>query len=202
MKIEEIMKLDRKLGEYYCLYPLPNDGWTLGRTGSQREIMSSDKNTKEELLEFVKEHRVYDMKRSVSTTCLILNSVWLLIIIANFFIKSKILMCMSWGVLITLLPILFVIDLVMKNNEKTLDKVCNEDVEYFNKLQSQKVVENIIKHQKMEAEHAKHTGRKTTVKTKIQTIKGENTTVTRKKVRSTETSTRKPRTKVEEKKEV
>lgn len=202
MKIEEIMKLDRKLGEYYCLYPLPNDGWTLGRTGSQREIMNSDKNTKEELLEFVKEHRVYDMKRCVSTTCLILNSVWLLLIIANFFIKSKILMSMSWGVLLTSVPVLIVLDIVMSNNRKTLDKVCDEDVEYFNKLQSQKVVENIIKHQKTEAEHAKHTGRKTTVKTKIQTIKGENTTVTRKKVRSTETSTRKPRKKVEEKKDV
>lgn len=178
MSIEEIMKLDRKLGEYYCLFPLPNDGWTLGRTGSQREIMSSDKNTKEELLEFVKEHRVYDMKSSVSTTCLILNSVWLLVIIVNFFVKSKILMSMSWGVLITLLPILFVIDLVMKNNEKTLDKVCNEDIEYFNKLQSQKVVENIIKHQKMEAKRVS--------KTKS----------------STKPRTRKPRNKVEEKKEV
>ena len=201
MSIEEIIKLDRKLGEYYCLFPLPNDGWTLGRTGSQREIMNSEKNTKEELMKFIKEHRVYSTKIAISNTCLIVNIVWLLIIVANFFIKSKTLMCMSWGVLLTLLPMLIVLDLVMSNNRKIVNKVCDEDIKYFNKLQSQKVVENIIKHQKMESEK-KYTGRKTTVKTKIQTIKGENTTVTRKKVRSTETSTKKPRNKVEEKKDV
>lgn len=200
MKIEEIIKLDKKLGEHYCLFPLPNDGWTLGRTGSQREIMNSEKNTKEELLKFVKEHRVYNMTRSITNACLIVNIVWLSIIIANIFIKSKILTCMSWGVLLTLLPILIVLDLVVSNNRKIANKVCDEDLKHFNKIQSQKVVENIIKHQKMESEK-KYTGRKTTVKTKIQTIKGENTTVTRKKVSSTKTSTRKPRNKVEEKKD-
>ena len=193
MKIEEILKLDSKLGEYYILVPTINDGWRLFRTVSNREVMNSDKNTKEQLLEFIKEHRKYNMTSVISTTCLVINIVWLLLIIANFFIKSKTLMCMSWGVLLTLVPVLIVLDVVMSNNRKVMNKVANEDVEYINKL---------------EAEFKKTPKAKSkiyTVKSKNITLgagEGKNTTVTRKKVSSTKTSTKKPRNKVEEKKEV
>ena len=178
MSIEEIIKLDRKWGEHYILVPTPYDGWRLFRTGSNREIMNSDNNTKEQLLEFVREHKKYNITKAISTTCLVINVLWLLVIFANFFIKSKTITCMSWGVLLTLLPVLIVLDVVMSNNKKVINKVADEDVEYLNKLESKRVVDNIIKHQKMET--------KTKSKTKS----------------STKPRTRKPRNKVEEKKDV
>ena len=178
MGLEEIIKLDRKLGEYYVLIPIVNDGWRLFRTGSNREIMNSDNNTKEQLLKFIKEHKKYNMTSVISTTCLIINVIWLLIIFVNFFIKSTVLMCMSWGVLITLLPILIVLNVVMNNNKKVLSKIADEDIEYINKLESRRIVDNIIKHQKME----------TKIKPKTKS--------------STKPRTRKPRTKGEDKKEV
>ena len=178
MGLEEMIKLNKKIGEYYVLVPTINDGWRLFRTVSNREVMNSDKNIKEELLKFIKEHRKYNITKAISTTCLVINAIWLLLIIANFFIKSKTLMCMSWGVLVTLLPILIVLDVVMSNNRKVMSKVANEDVEYLNKLESKAIADNIIKRQKMEA--------KTKSKTKS----------------STKPRTRKPRTKGEDKKEV
>ena len=178
MSIEEIIKLDGKLGEYYILVPTPYDGWRLFRTGLNREVMNSDKNTKEELLEFIKEHRKYNITKAISTTCLVINALWLLLIIANFFIKSIGLMYMSWGVLLTSVPILIVLDVVMSNNRKVMNKVCDEDVEYLNKLEAKAIADKIIKHQKME----------TKIKSKTKS--------------STKPRTRKPKTKGEDKKEV
>ena len=194
MSIEEIIKLNKKLGEYYVLVPTLNDNWRLFRTVSNREVMNSDKNTKEELLKFIKEHKKYNMTSVISTTCLVINIVWLLVIIANFFIKSTVLMCMSWGVLTTLLPILIVLDVVMSNNRKVMNKVADEDIEYVNKLEAE--------YQKI----SKTKSKTYTVKGKNMTLgKGEvkNTSVTKAKVKnSTPTTRRKPRTKGEDKKDV
>ena len=194
MGLEEMIKLNKKIGEYYVLVPTINDGWRLFRTVSNREVMNSDKNTKEQLLEFIKEHRKYNMTSVISTTCLVINIVWLLLIIANFFIKSTVLMCMSWGVLLTLVPVLIVLDVVMSNNRKVMSKVANEDVEYINKLEAE--FKKIPKTK----------GKTYTIKTKdmnLSTGKVKNTTVTKAKVEnSTPTTSRKPKTKGEEKKEV
>ena len=186
MGLEEIIKLNKKLGEYYVLVPTTNNGWRLFRMVSNREVMNSDKNTKEQLLEFIKEHRKYNIVSVISTTCLIINDLWLLLIIANFFIKSTVLMCMSWGVLVTLLPILIVLDVVMSNNRKVMNKVADEDVEYINKLEAEfknKLTEGTSK---KKPKGILKDLKKDTIKTKS----------------STKPRTRKPRNKVEDKKEV
>jgi hypothetical protein len=207
MSIEEIIKLDGKLGEHYILIPTPYDGWRLFKTDSNREIMNSDNNTKEQLLQFIKEHKKYNMTKAISTTCLVINALWLLLIIANFFIKSTVLRCMSWGVLVTLVPVMIVLDVVMNNNEKVINRVVDEDYEYHKRLEETKIAEEINKKIKKDAKKVSKTKGKTyIIKTKdmhLSTGKIKNTTVTKAKVKnSTSTTSRKPRTKVEEKKEV
>lgn len=183
MSIDEIIKLSMKLGDEHILIPTINDGWKLIRNNKiGQTIMDSEHNTEDELRKFVKKHRIFDLSNVISTTILIINSLVFILCIVNIFINSQFLRAFIFGALMVISIILLVKIIVNEHNWEVKDTIINEDIERLEEFQKK------VKEKK--------------VKTKIQTIKGENTTTTKIKPKnSTKTSTRKAKTKVEEKKE-
>ena len=209
MKVDEIIKLSLKLGEKYYIVPGINDTWSLIRNNRLGQIvMDSEHNTEEELKEFVKKHRIYDLPNALAISSIIANTVILGLSITNLFIHSQFLSAFNIGALLIIVMNLIIRNIVGDHNFEIEEKIRENDIEDIKKYQ--KKIEEIslgIKSDKKKAkglmsDFKKNEVKSKTIKTKIGTIKGENTTVTRKKVSSTKTSTKKPKTKVEEKKDI
>lgn len=133
MDIKENLKLNYKLGSYFFLIPKSN-GWVLMRSGSYRIVMDSDNNTKEELEQFVKEHREYNGVVIIRRFGLIANTIVLGLCIANLFIHSSLLSYFNFGAIMILLPMLILINHIGLNNHDLYKKVLDEDISYYGKV--------------------------------------------------------------------
>lgn len=122
MEIKKNLKLNYLLGNNYILFPATKDGWTLARSGSYRVVMTSEKNTDEELDKFVKEHREYNPIVIITRFCLIANTIILGLCIANLFIHSEFLSHFNFGAIIILLPMLLIINYIGLNNRDVFKK--------------------------------------------------------------------------------
>lgn len=209
MSVEEIIKLSMKMGDKYYIIPLANDGWYVVRDNHLGTIvLDSEHNTEEELRQFVKEHRIFNLSNVMSKTSLVFNSLIFVLCIINIFINSSFLKGFNLGALLTICIMLLVRTIVDSHNWRVKDKIMNEDIEYvneFHKKIQKRILEGESSNKKtkgMLKEIKKNQVKEKIVKTRIKPINGENTTTTKVPKSSTKTSTRKARTKVEEKKEI
>lgn len=133
MDIKKSLKINYKLGSNFTLYPT-NNGWILMRSGSYRVIMSSEKNTEEELEQFVKEHRQYNALAITRRFGIIANIIILCLCVINLFIHSTLLTYFNMGAIIILLPMLILLNHIGFNNHEIYKKVLDEDIEYLGKI--------------------------------------------------------------------
>ena len=209
MRIDEIIKLNMKLGDDYLIIPIINDGWELIRNNKiGQTIMDSEHNSKEELKEFVKKYRLFDLSNVMAITSMITNGVIFVLCIVNLFIHSQFIANFNLGALLIIVIYLIVRIKVDNHNWTVKVQTHSDDMERLKKFQKELVNSCLDgkpsnkKTKGLMSDLKKNEVKSKTIKTKIGTIKGENTTVTRKKVSSTKTSTKKPKNKVEEKKDI
>lgn len=137
MEVKEIINLGTKLGNNYVLVPKPNDGWALIRNNKLGYVvLDSEKNSKEELIEFVKKHRVYEPIDTMSKVLSIINLlIFLLCLINVIFIHSNFIGCIAMGMLLVCALVLLGIEIIDNHNKKVDETVGKDDLEEINKIQ-------------------------------------------------------------------
>jgi hypothetical protein len=144
MKIEEMIKLNNKMSNKYCVIPKLNNGWILLREGKfDSYIMSSDNNTEDELIEFVKKHTIYNLGLILSKSQAVITfSLCVLNIINSLFIHSKFLSAWILGALFITLITVLILEIVTKHDAKVNGLILKEDIERLSK-ETEKIYKKI-----------------------------------------------------------
>lgn len=126
----DAIELNRKLGGEYFI-AVGKNSWKLFRCGfNNRLIMDSSNYTIEELYEFVKEHRKYDIGRVFLFTNMIFAFVAVILCIVNIFVHSTIIRAIIWTIDFIAVVNVIISEHYKSKNYKVIAKNLKDDTEY------------------------------------------------------------------------
>ena len=126
----DVIELNRKLGGEYFIAKDKNS-WKLFRCGfNNRLIMDSSNYTNEELYEFVKEHRKYDIGRVFAFTGMTFALIAVILCVVNMFVHSTIIKAIIWTIDFIVAVYIIVSEHYKSKNHKVVVKNLKDDAEY------------------------------------------------------------------------
>jgi len=133
MKDSKFLYYNLKLNQEYFLIT-SNDEWILTRNKFVfYKVMNSNDNTEEQLKQFIKEHTTYDYQRVIGIISIFLSIAMAILSIINMKYKTAELTFFVYGACSIILIECFVRMSLNSHNRKVLNKIYEEDMEFFKK---------------------------------------------------------------------